>query len=196
MTLLAGYFAFAADAGSKDNPLVTLSYIDEVLKPNILKSLDQAADTKAKEIGDAIDARLAEALAQIDARLTELDSLYVNSPSGPDKELVDKIIAEVRSQLGDLSTSGASGGDTYSVVRIAAGKRLTAQVGCEFVLRIGNAKCYATATPGLIDLTSGAEINNGDSLVKNHLYLVTIDGRGFTASDDVTVVLRGPYTIS
>ena len=35
-----GYFAIGAEYGSQDDPLVTLSYINDVLSPNTMKNID------------------------------------------------------------------------------------------------------------------------------------------------------------
>ena len=43
---------------------------------------------------------------------------------------------------------------------------------------------------------SGGTLENGQALVKNHLYMATIAGRGFTAQDAVKVMVRGEYTVS
>ena len=71
------------------------------------------------------------------------------------------------------------------------------EIGCQILLRIGSAKCYSTGSVGLIDLTDGSTLGNGDSLKTNHLYLVTIQGRGFTNSSgkEATLLLKGDYKI-
>ena len=45
-------------------------------------------------------------------------------------------------------------------------------------------------------MTGGGTLENGQALVKNHLYMATIAGRGFTAQDAVKVMVRGEYTVS
>ena len=54
----------------------------------------------------------------------------------------------------------------------------------------------ASDTPGLVDTSSTENLNNGEALVKNHLYMVTINGHGIRASGTVKIVVRGEYTIS
>ena len=85
----------------------------------------------------------------------------------------------------------------FRVVTLNNGQTLTGQVGCELLLRIGSAVCKASDSPGLVDSTDASNLNNGGALVTNHLYLVTIEGHGFTATANGTKVLvKGSYTIS
>ena len=42
----------------------------------------------------------------------------------------------------------------------------------------------------------GAAVTGGTALAENHLYMVTIDGNGFTAAGDNTrVLISGAYTV-
>ena len=82
------------------------------------------------------------------------------------------------------------------MVTIPAGKTLVGDIGCEVMLRVGSAACVSPSTPGLIDETTGGTLENGKTLVKNHLYMMTIEGRGVKAgSGTVKVLVRGNYTI-
>ena len=104
--------------------------------------------------------------------------------------------AKLDAKLSGLSGSGGSGAAAYSVVDLSSGQTLTGRVGCEIMLRVGTATCVSSGTPGLIDTTTGGTLENGGSLVKNHLYLVTIDTRSIRATSAVKVLVRGPYSIT
>ena len=83
------------------------------------------------------------------------------------------------------------------MVTLNEGQTLTGGVGCEVMLRVGSAVCVAPSDPGLIDETTAATLANGGALVQNHLYMMTIDGRGVRATGGVTKVLaRGSYTVA
>ena len=85
----------------------------------------------------------------------------------------------------------------FSVVTLSQGQILTGDVGCEVMLRVGSATCVADSNPGLVDETDGTLLNNGSSLVTNHLYMVTISTRSVqAASATVKVLVRGPYTVA
>ena len=65
------------------------------------------------------------------------------------------------------------------------------------MLRIGSAVCVSPSDPGLIDETTAATLANGGALVQNHLYMMTIDGRGVRATAGTTKVLaRGSYSVA
>jgi len=102
-----------------------------------------------------------------------------------------------------LQSAGAGGGtavpgsaNLFSVVTLSKGQVLTGEIGCEVMLRVGGAVCGADDVTGLIDMTGGSNLQNGMALVKNHLYLVTVNTRTVTAAaDTVKLLVRGPYTV-
>ena len=131
----------AAEAGSADDPLVTLSYLNE----------------------------------------TFMDSIM---------DRVDEKIAQRGGQTGAAASN-------FNVVTLSSGQTLTGGVGCEVMLRVGSAVCVAPSSPGLIDETTAAALNNGGALAQNHLYMMTIEGRGVQATAATTKLLvRGSYTVS
>lgn len=108
---------------------------------------------------------------------------------------VDQKIAERTGQAvpGGTSSSAAS----FVVVTLNEGQTLTGGIGCEVMLRVGSAVCVSPSDPGLIDETTGSTLANGASLAQNHLYMMTIEGRGVRAASATTKVLaRGSYTIA
>lgn len=116
---------------------------------------------------------------------------------------IDEAVASRNASLtayidGKLGSGGGSAGtaSSFAVVTIPAGKTLVGDIGCEVMLRVGSAACVSPSTPGLIDETTGGTLENGKALVKNHLYMMTIEGRGVKAgSGTVKVLVRGNYTI-
>lgn len=143
--------AFAADPGSKKDPLVTLSYLQEVFFDEIMDKVDERIEKRNKDIASEVS--------------------------------------------GTLDFSGS--GDTFSVVTLSNGQVLTGDIGCEVMLRVGSAVCTSPSAPGLIDETNASTLNSGGALVQNHMYMMTIEGRGVKAtSDTVKVLVRGSYTIA
>lgn len=136
-------------AGSASDPLVTLSYLNDVFLGQIMTKVDQ----------------------KITARNSQL-----------------------------LQQSGGAGGMSgveFAVVTLSKGQVLTGDIGCEVMLRVGTASCVSPSNPGLIDETTAASLNNGGALAANHLYMMTIEGRGVKAGSDTTKLLvRGSYTIA
>lgn len=114
---------------------------------------------------------------------------------------VDQKIAarnsQIAQQLGGQVTGGAETASTFTVVTLSNGQTLKGEIGCEVMLRIGTAVCVSPSNPGLIDETSAVTLNNGGALVQNHLYMMTIEGRGVKATAGTTKLLvRGGYSIA
>lgn len=105
---------------------------------------------------------------------------------------VDQKIAERTGQAAPGASSAS-----FTVVTLSEGQTLTGDIGCEVMLRVGSAVCVSPSEPGLIDETTASTLSNGGSLVQNHLYMMTIEGRGVRAAAATTKVLaRGSYTVS
>ena len=145
--------ALAVEVGSSDDPLVTLSYLNDVFLKDVMGKVDQEIDQRNQEI-----------------------------------------VKEMGGQV-----TGTNGGSvsTFTVVTLTNGQVLTGDIGCEIMLRVGSAACVAPSAPGLINETDGTVLNNGSALTTNHLYMMTIEGRGVQATAATTKVLvRGTYTIA
>ena len=138
--------SLAAEAGSSQDPLVTLSYLNETFMDTIM--------------------------ARVDEKITARNA-----------------------QLGGQGSGTASA--TFTVVTLTSGQVLTGDIGCEVMLRVGSAACVSPSSPGLIDETTAGTLNNGGALAQNHLYMMTIEGRGVKAPAATTKLLvRGSYTIA
>ena len=110
-------------------------------------------------------------------------------------QIMDRVDQKIAQRNSGLGQSGA--GMEFSVVTLSKGQVLTGDIGCEVMLRVGTASCVSPSNPGLIDETTAASLNNGGALAANHLYMMTIEGRGVKAGSDTTKLLvRGSYTIA
>lgn len=81
----------------------------------------------------------------------------------------------------------------FQTVSVESGKTMNCNAGCEVLLRSGSAG--AVGSSGMLDVTSGSVTSSGNSMTTNHLYLSPANGSGFKASGNVTVLVRGTYTI-
>lgn len=96
-----------------------------------------------------------------------------------------------------LAQAGTSGQSGFVLTELSAGQSLTLSVGSEAMLRVGSAACGASSAPGLIDETTGGSLDNGGALVKNHLYMATMEGRTVKAgSCGAKLLVRGGSTLS
>jgi len=195
LALVSGYVALAAEYGSSEDPLVALSYIQNVLDPQISSRIDQTIAEKTADFSSGLDSKLSGYSSELDQKIAEFSSRYTDLAN--DEEFINKVAQNVAAQVnGQAGTpSGETSSNVFQVVKVDKGKQLIGSVGCEIVLRIGSAKCYASGTPGLINLSNGEDLPGGSGLSFNNLYLVTVEGRGFTATSNATVLVSGPYTI-
>ena len=159
----------AATVGSSDDPLVTLSYLNEKFLPQVMESVD-------KKIAVRNEAVSKELSVQIKSDAAAFEKKYGSA----------------------VSSAGASSGtvDSFTVVTMAKGQTLYGDIGCEVMLRVGSASCVASSSPGLVNETSGTVIVGGNALEKNNLYMMTVTERGVRATADNTKVLvRGTYSV-
>ena len=166
---LVGVAVAAGQQGSQSDPLVTLSYLQQQALPQVLEDVDEKVAARQSELEDKLSA------------------------------VADGYAAEVEAALSGSAGTGSgsqTGGAVYQVVELSAGQTLTGSAACELLLRSGTATCVSDSSPGLVDMTDGSTLANGGALKANHLYLATIEGRGFTAQNAVKVLVRGSYTVS
>ena len=167
-TLLVVSVMAAGTVGSESDPLVTLSYLNDTFKADLLKALDEKIAARDKELSDKLSAQV--------------------------KADTEKLAQTTGVSVG---AGSAGSGDTFSVVTLSKGQTLTGEIGCEVMLRVGTATCVAGSSPGLIDETTAGTLNSGKALTQNHLYMMTIADRGVKASaDTVKLLVRGGYTVS
>jgi hypothetical protein len=116
------------------------------------------------------------------------------------KQVDEKIAArnkQIAQQVGDQTGSGEQVASEFTVVTLSNGQTLIGDIGCEVLLRVGTAACVSPSAPGLIDESNAAVLNNGGALSQNHLYMMTIEGRGVKATANTTkLMVRGSYTIN
>ena len=98
-----------AAAGTQTDPLVTLSYLNDVNTPAILKEVDARLDTREQALVDKLNASIAQ---------------------------YEKDMEE---QLAAAGGGTASSSAVFAVVTVKAGQKLLGGVGCEFLLRSGSA---------------------------------------------------------
>ena len=142
-----------AVAGGSDDPLVTLSYLNDTFLGNILQKVDEKLAARNNQI--------------------------------------------VQQLGGQASGTGSNTAVSFTVVTLSSGQTLTGDIGCEVMLRVGSAVCVSPSAPGLIDETTAGTLNNGGALAQNHLYMMTIEGRGVKATAATTKLLvRGSYSVA
>ncbi len=149
-----------AAIGTTEDPLVSLSYLQQTFLGQVMADVDAM-----------LVQRNAELAAELDTKIAAAAENQKETPEGITNR-------------------------TFAVVTLSKGQVLMGEIGCEVMLRVGTAACVSSSNPGLIDQTDASILNGGDVLVKNHLYMMTIEGRGVEATaNTVKVLVRGTYTL-
>ena len=193
---VAGYFAIAAEYGTQEDPLVTLSYVNNVLSPQVMQKLNDELNKKATEVSAEIDTKVKAASDEIDKKIAEYQAAAASGTLSEEmiNSIADAVIAKMQAEKDDEETAKAP---VWELVTLKKGQQINFRLGCEFVLRVGEATCVSSGTTGPISLSDATVIGPGKKYQPNHLYLVTIDtGRGLKAdTDTVKVLVCGDYTI-
>lgn len=117
------------------------------------------------------------------------------------KSYVDQAINNLAALIdnifpGEPGTPPPTTATSLRVVQVAAGERLIASEGSEFILRSGNATAIGGTGGGIPDLTAGKDLPNNTAIPANHLLLFPrSDQRGIRATTNIIVMVRGEYTI-
>jgi len=202
LLLLTGYMAIAAEFGSQDDPVVALSYITDVLAPEILENVNDNIELKSKEFSTEMNQKLTEYTTQLDATIAEFEERNLNIAT--DAQFIDAVTTQVLARMNGSSNAGTGtstgvniGGNDWKLIEVPKGKTVVFEVGGMVLLRIGDATCVAPSDPGLINLTTATVLGNGNNLAQNNLYMITVQGRGFKATGSTNKLLvSGSYTIS
>lgn len=181
-----GVVSIVAEYGAADDPLVTKSYIDSVLTPDITAKIDA-------EIAKAKTSLESYATDKINAHSATVDTKIENLKKSVTASLSQATIDEIANKvIAQLKNEGVTASGNWKVVNIAAGQTLKGKLGTEILVRAGS----ASASGSLINTTTGSELAAGGAVSNNNLYLVTGADRGVKAAQPVIAVVLGDYTLS
>ncbi len=166
-----------AEYDPDNDPLVSLSYITEVVTPSY--------DKKISELTDTID--------ELTQTLTELNESFEKL-----EDQLDESEAKIAELEEALAASGGSKLGGFEVVYMKKGGKLLAESPCEIILRSGSAIVVSITVNGLNNVSDGTELLNAADVPLFNQLLVPRggDGRGIQiTSEDAYVMVRGDYTI-
>ena len=116
--------------------------------------------------------------------------------------IVDKVIPDIKAYIDERFGIAASEGvatarpNSFTVINVSKGKKVICDAGAELILRMGSGNIIATQKGGLADTTAGYDLANGTPMPSNHLLIVPVaDGRGFKATTDAIVMVKGGYIV-
>jgi hypothetical protein len=165
---LGGASAATVEPGSTADPLVSKSYVEQLIAGLATKTyVDQAVSL----LND--HSYVDQAVAQ------KADRAYVDGAVQPkaDKTYVD-------------------GKVLFTVVNVPQGSTLLGESGTEIVLRGGKATAVVSAKGGVLDATGGTDLRQGEAITPNHSLVIPVsDGRGLIAQTDVILIVKGSYSV-
>jgi len=176
-------FTAAAQPGEVTDPLVTRRYVDE----------------RIDDVWNEIQTLRAEnALLRAMVESGGLPGVPFDVQA-----LTALITADVLAVVhGGASGTGLPGGGVersleFVTLNPSNGQILTIENGTEVILRTGTAVVVAGPN-GLVDMTQGRDIANGQAVSRNHLLIAPrTDGRGLRfTSDSNWVMVRGAFTLN
>ena len=135
--LTGGLIYVVASAGSASDPLVSLSYIEEIFKPAIMAVVDERVAAIEADYTGGLQPLMDQYLVAIEEKLSVLNidtTDLLQSPS-----FMAMVEEAVREKLRMTSVTPASGSEVFALVSLNAGQKIVAQPGCEIVLRSGSA---------------------------------------------------------
>ena len=208
MCAMVSVFAYSPE----DDPLVTLSYLTEIVVPqirdNIMGSVtDLLSDTyglqpsdKSADSSDGTDAQTPPPAADTVPPDLTPDSGTDVPPQNPDRETTNPSNDD-NPAPGEENMDTVTMPATYQVVELKFGNRLVAKNGAlELILRPGSRAVVLSPfeDQGIADLTNGAELLDGAELPINAYLLLprADDGRAVEVTSDVAyLMIRGEYEI-
>lgn len=172
LTVFMSVFAFGVTENytTEDDPLVSLSYINGVLTP----SFERYVDEKVKSVS-----------------VDEIVSALMKNESFKD------YVASVIAAQSAGSQAGTAVSSEFVSLKLAAGKKITANGRCELIVRTGRAAAFC-ATAGVVkDVSANKTLNNGENVITGDLIEISYaDNAGVAALQDGTeILIRGEFKI-
>lgn len=189
MSLLLSTFAFATgtdDYITSDDPLVSLSYIEDVYTAEIEALIDSKLSGYTGGSGSLTE-------EEKQALIQEITSEVVSglTASSEFTEALSKAVAEeVAKQAQSFGTSAGE----FITLEIAMGQKLVANGSCEVILQSGSATVSGSH---VYSVNQSQYLASGTAVTKNHLIKIdAADGSGIVGTWTATTVLvRGSFDI-
>lgn len=116
-------------------------------------------------------------------------------PGSTSDPLVTKSFVEkyVNDKLGEVEVDASQ----WLVEKIESGSVVTGLIGTELVLRSGKAVCIDPTTNGILNITNGGNVFDGQPVPHNNMLVFPrSDGRGLKAQTDLYIMYRGKIDVS
>ncbi len=187
-------FAAGDSFDSSTDPIVSLSYINEVVIPDLEAQIEEAmviAEANSNKASKSELQAVADRVSSLEKQLSNINAA------------VASILASLESE--DNKPMSAA----YETVRLTYGQKIFSQKNSfEVILRTGEAEVispfsYGTDEEveyeqGIADITAGVDLGDGTAVDKNHMLVIPTggDGRGLLVTSEYAYILvRGEYYI-
>ncbi|MBE6708173.1 MAG: hypothetical protein E7578_02875 [Ruminococcaceae bacterium] len=192
---VAGSITVYAAYDSGSDPLISLSYLTDVFKPQIKSELEGSiADSVKDSVKNELKSEIANDIKN--SVKNEIESSLRESLTG---EIYDKVTKEYDAAIEAMQDQIDALSNEYAYIELKADQRLTATAACEMVVLSGPASVRCSAVnKGVVDCTDGVILYEGQTAPLNHKLLVPEngDGRGLTANGTVQLLVKGGYKIA
>lgn len=182
---------FAAQAGGSEDPLITLSYIDKILKPELMNYLDEAVKEVKNASSGSVQLQIEDFKKKMDEKVAEFEK-NIGQAAASNADLKKMVEAAVEAKLGTIELPADTAGAEFKTVTVKANGVVTLFAGAELVLRSGGA---AASSSGLVNATAGKAVASGGALSANNWYMAGGDGTKVKASAESVFLIRGKYTV-
>lgn len=182
LTVLA---VLSTSAYSDNDPLITLSYLEQIFAP----SLKEEIIAQVNSITPAEDSQ--ESVPAINENYEAAE----NIDEAENAQQVDN-----SEQTETVPTQNSSESKSYTLLELTLGQTVMADSICEFIVRPGSRVAAVSPFPaqGIADITNGIEVLSGEMISINAYCLIPrgSDGRGISVlSEKAYIMIRGDYTI-
>ncbi len=186
-------FAAGDSFDSSTDPIVSLSYINEVVIPDLEAQIEEAMTVAEANSNKASKSEL-QAVAD---RVSSLEKQLSN---------INASVSAIIASLEDEENKPMSA--AYDTVRLTYGQKLFSQKNSlDVILRTGTAEVISPFSygqgedvefeQGIADITAGVDLGDGVAIDKNHMLVIPSgDGRGILVTGEYAYFLvRGEYSI-
>ncbi len=191
--------AFATSPGTTSDPLVSKSYVDDKISQimTVLEGSNKGTgtiDTNDFASKSYVDSQLNQFMTRINTGELILENTLSESER---TELIEDIIKNLNVLGIEGNTELVETKSSYVPVNAIYGQTILGGEGCEIILRSGTSVALVPGQEGIVNATSGANLNNNEEIYKDNIIIVPRnDGRGVkVTSDEAWFIIKGNYTV-
>jgi hypothetical protein len=141
LAITAGSVTVLATQGDKDDPLVTLSYLQKVVTPELEKKVDEAVKANSEELAKQLDIAITSYETRVDEKLAQAGAVFQSKELKSGERFTTDAGREVLLVSGSAAAVGTLA-DTTAGGTVSDGERLA--VGHLYVTASADAGIKAT----------------------------------------------------